>query len=195
MAAQMLSGKGFKSVYNVSGGIKAWEAQVAMGPQDLGLHLFSESHSPEDILKVAYSLEDGLRDFYLSMSDKTENDRVRDLFVKLAKIEVQHQASIVQAYQELGNEGVSQEEFSVMVTQKAMEGGLSTEEYLNLFNPDLESQIDVISLAMSIEAQALDLYQRVGADLSSEASLAIIGKIADEEKQHLASLGRLMDGM
>ena len=82
-----------------------------------------------------------------------------------------------------------------MVTQKAMEGGLTTQEYLDLFNPDLESEIDVISLAMSIEAQALDLYQRVGAGLSSEASLGIIGKIADEEKQHLASLGRLMDSM
>lgn len=195
MAAQMLSGKGFNSVYNVSGGIKAWEAEVAIGPQDLGLHLFSESQSPEDILKVAYSLEDGLREFYLSMSDKVENDRVRDLFVKLSKIEVQHQASIIRAYEELGHEKVSQEEFSAMVTQKAMEGGLTTQEYLDLFNPDLESEIDVISLAMSIEAQALDLYQRVGADLPSEASLAIIGKIADEEKQHLASLGRLMDGM
>jgi rubrerythrin len=48
-------------------------------------------------------------------------------------------------------------------------------------------------MAMSIEAQALDLYLRVGSDLKDETARAIVLKIADEEKEHLASLGRLME--
>ncbi len=189
----MLAGKGYKKVYNVSGGIRAWQSQTAVGPEELGIHLFSDGETPEEVLKVAYSLEEGLQEFYLSMADQAENEKVRSLFLKLSKIEVKHQASIVQAYQDLGHPDISQKDFSVMVGEKAMEGGLTTEEYLDLFKPDLGSPIDVVSLAMSIEAQALDLYQRVGETLSSDRSRAIVKKIADEEKAHLASLGRLME--
>ncbi len=63
MAAQMLAGKGFKKVYNVSGGIRAWQSQTAVGPQDLGIRLFSGGESPEEVLTVAYSLEEGLQNF------------------------------------------------------------------------------------------------------------------------------------
>ncbi len=193
MAAQMLAGKGFKKVYNVSGGIKAWDAKTAVGPQDLGVRLFSGGEAPEDILKVAFSLEEGLEDFYKEMAARADNDRVRSLFEKLSRIEVKHQESIVKAYQELGHPDINQADLSAMVTEKALEGGLTTQEYLDLFKPDLGSETDVVSLAMSIEAQALDLYQRVGAGLDSHSSKAVVLKIADEEKEHLASLGRLMD--
>ncbi len=187
----MLSGKGFKQVYNVSGGIKAWQAKTAFGPQDLGMDLFSGSESVEDILKVAYSLEQGLRDFYLSMGEKAVNSRVESMFLKLSEIEVKHQLSLLNAYNELGHQ-VTREEFEAMVSAKAMEGGLTTDQYLERFGSDLGSQTEVISLAMSIEAQALDLYQRVGEGLEPRAR-DIIHTIANEEKAHLASLGRLME--
>jgi rubrerythrin len=189
----MLSGKGFKQVYNVSGGIKAWQAKIAVGPQDLGMDLFTGRESAEDILKVAYSLEQGLRDFYLSMEEKAENSRVAFLFSKLAEIEVKHQISLLKAYNQLGPAEVTREEFEAMVGTKAMEGGLTTDQYLDRFGPDPGSEIEVISLAMSIEAQALDLYQRVGTRLIRSEAGDIIHGIANEEKSHLASLGKLMD--
>ena len=40
----------------------------------------------------------------------------------------------------------------------AMEGGLTTAEYLARYRPDLENPADVVSLAMAIEAQALDHF-------------------------------------
>jgi rubrerythrin len=191
----MLSGKGFTKAYNVSGGIKAWTAKTALGPQDLGMELFSGKESPEDILKVAYSLEQGLEEFYISMEKKADNKQVKALFLKLSKIEVKHQLSLLNAYNELGQEDVTKEEFEAMVKTKAMEGGLTTEQYMELFNPDLDSPIEVISLAMSIEAQALDLYQRVGTRITQAESRKIILGIADEEKSHLQSLGKLMDSL
>jgi rubrerythrin len=191
----MLAGKGFKQVYNVSGGIKAWQSQVAVGPQDLGVHLFSGDESPENILIAAYSLEQGLEAFYISMAGQAENSRVSSLFEKLSRIEISHQDSIVRAYQDLGHPDMTREMMASMAVEESMEGGMTTEEYLSLFNPDLGSEIEVVSLAMSIEAQALDLYQRVGAGTISENSRAVILKIADEEKEHLKSLGRLMESL
>ncbi len=191
----MLSGKGFQKVFNVSGGIKAWHAKTAIGPQDLGLDLFTGKEEPLDVLKVAYSLEQGLREFYLEMERKAENSKIKDLFAKLSEIEVKHQMSIYIAYNDISTEEVSKDEFEKMVEIKALEGGLSTREYLELFGSDLGSETQVISLAMSIEAQALDLYQRLSLKVENRQSRDIINKIAKEEKAHLASLGKLMDSL
>ena len=191
----MLSGKGFQKVFNVSGGIKAWQAKTAIGPQDLGLDLFTGKEEPLDVLKVAYSLEQGLREFYLQMEKEAENPKIEDLFAKLSEIEVKHQMSIYIAYNDISTEEVSKDEFEKMVEIKALEGGLSTREYLKLFGSDLGSEMQVVSLAMSIEAQALDLYQRLSLKVENGQSRDIINKIAKEEKAHLASLGKLMDSL
>ena len=182
-------------MFNVAGGIKAWHAKTAIGPQDLGMDLFSGNEEPLDVLKVAYSLEQGLCDFYIAMEKEAENKKVKNLFAKLSDIEVKHQMSIYTAYNEISDEELSKDEFEKMVEIRALEGGLTTSEYLDLFSPDLSSEREVISLAMSIEAQALDLYQRLSSKVENQESRDIINKIANEEKAHLASLGKLMDSL
>jgi len=182
-------------VFNVSGGIKAWHAKTAIGPQDLGMDLFSGKEEPLDVLKVAYSLEQGLREFYIVMAEEAKNEKVKNLFAKLSDIEVKHQMAIYTAYNDISDEELSKDAFEKMVEIKALEGGLSTREYLDLFSPDLNSETEVISLAMSIEAQALDLYQRVSSKIDDPQSKDIINKIANEEKAHLAVLGKLLDSL
>ncbi len=191
----MLSGKGFETVFNVSGGIRAWEAKTAIGPQDLGMDLFTGKENPLEILKVAYSLEQGLQEFYLDMKNEVNHPKIKDLFGKLSDIEVKHQMSIYISYNDISGEDVSKDEFENMVETKALEGGLSTREYLDLFGTDLGNEIDVISLAMSIEAQALDLYQRVALNMDNKKSREIVNKIANEEKAHLESLGTLVGNL
>lgn len=191
----MLAGKGFKPVYNVSGGIKAWNAQTAIGTEDLGIDLFSGKETPQEILKAAYSLEQGLREFYLMMEEKASSESVKDLFLKLSDIEVKHQMSIYLAFNDLNDVDVSKEAFERMVTQKSLEGGLTTEQYLELFPVDLDVPSEVVGLAMSIEAQALDLYERLARKITTPSSKEIVLKIAKEEQAHLASLGRLMENL
>ena len=70
---------------------------------------------------------------------------------------------------------------------------MTTEEYMERFKPDFESPVDVISLAMSIEAQALDLYIRSAAWTQNDDNRALLEQIASEEKVHLERLGQLMD--
>jgi sulfur-carrier protein adenylyltransferase/sulfurtransferase len=193
VAAQMLAGKGFSQVYNLSGGIKAWEGKTALGPQSLGMDLFDGRETPEDFLTVAFSLEQGLQQFYMDMAGKAQTRSVQDLFEKLGAIEAKHQDAIFAAYTELTEEPISREAFADMVQASAMEGGMTTDQYLASFDPDLSVETEVISLAMSIEAQALDLYQRVGDRVKNPQSLAIVQKIAADEKNHLARLGQLMD--
>ena len=88
VAAQMLSGKGFGTVYNLSGGFKSWQGKAAFFGEDKGLELFSGNETPEKTLIVAYSLEVGLRDFYVSMVPRVGDFAAWELFQKLADIEM-----------------------------------------------------------------------------------------------------------
>jgi rubrerythrin len=187
----MLAGKGFENVMNMAGGIKAWDNPVAMGSEEQGLVLFDGTESPENTLLIAYSLEAGLRDFYLSMTEKVQVVPVRNLFQKLSDIEVLHQDRLFDEYLLISGEKVDRESFDNQALLATVEGGLTTDEYMSLFKPDLESPGDVISLAMSIEAQALDLYTRASERSADDRSKAVLQQIAQEERTHLEQLGLL----
>jgi rubrerythrin len=189
----MLSGKGFDQVINMSGGIKAWNDRVAFGPEDQGLELLTGNESIEETLIIAYSLEAGLQDFYLTMIDKVLDDAVKSLFRKLSDIEVIHQKRILEEYIQITGKEIDRETFESVTVEKAVEGGLTTEEYISLFKPDWNALPDIVDLAMSIEAQALDLYSRAADRSADDRSRGAMKKIAEEERAHLEQLAKLMD--
>ena len=193
MAAQMLQSKGFDEIYNLSGGIKAWQNQVAVGPEDQGLQLFEGLMSLPESLIVAYSLEQGLEDFYRSQLPQITDADARAIFQQLAEIEIIHQESILKQYNQATGQQLSRGAFEKRDLETAIEGGLTTEEYLERFQPDLNAIQDVISLAMSIEAQALDLYMRAAANAQDTALRDALKQIGREERGHLNELGHLMD--
>ncbi len=191
----MLTAKGFKEVINLSGGIKAWNSEKAIGREEQGLDLFSGKESPEETIIVAYSLEEGLREFYVSMASRVKDENARTLFETLSTIEVKHQDRIFKEYLKISGTSVSREEFAKSTVASAMEGGLTTEEYLKLYQADLDIPAEVISLAMAIEAQALDLYQRAAERAGTEANKNALMQIANEERSHLEQLGKLFENL
>ena len=160
---------------------------------ELGLELFSGDESPEHALAIAYSLEEGLRDFYLLMSSRVNNDDAKALFTKLSEIEVIHQDRIFDEYEKLSENPVSRSEFINKNVGDVIEGGLTTEEYISTINPDWESAESITEIAMTIEAQALDLYYRASERAGDERSRKALERLADEERSHLKELGKLMD--
>lgn len=189
----MLSGKGFDNVINVAGGIKAWDGHVAVGPEEMGLEFFTGKETIEETLVAAYSLEAGLGDFYLSMIEKVRQADIKDLFKKLSKIEISHQNRVFKEYLQVSGKQATREAFENDIVINAVEGGMTTDEYVQMFQPDWESAVDILSLAMSIEAQALDLYTRASERNEDPRSKAALKKIAEEERGHLELLGKLMD--
>ncbi len=188
----MLSAKGFKNIYNLAGGIKGWDGAAAIGSQDLGLSLFKGSESGPDALLVAFGLEMGLKDFYLSREAAAKESKISTLFNKLGSIEIKHQERLVAEYSRITGQKVTLEELEARTSGPEMEGGLTTDEYMNLFNPDLESVVDIVSIAMSIEAQALDLYMRAADSSDDETGRRVLAQMAAEEKTHMALLGDLL---
>lgn len=193
VAAQMLAGKGYKEIYNLSGGFRAWESKAAYGDITQGTDIFSADNTLEKTLTTAYSLEAGLRDFYILMSRNVKNEKTRDLFIKLSAIESKHQDRIYNEYVAISGKPADRDEFEKTQVSRTLEGGLTTEEYIHFFKPDMESETDVIELAMSIEAQALDLYMRGANHCNNPKSEKALIRLADEEQTHLKLLGRLID--
>lgn len=189
----MLSGKGFKNIYNLSGGIKAWEKEVAIGPEDAGLQLFAKAADGEQAIVVGFGLEMGLRDFYLTMQKKVTREETRAIFGKLAGVEILHQEQLLRLYAEITGKQVSLEDFAAKIVEPAMEGGLTTDEYLQLYKTDLDSEVEVLSLALAIEAQALDLYLRAAERSTDAGSEQVLRRIAAEERSHIAMLSKYIE--
>lgn len=189
----MLAGKGFRKVYNLSGGIKAWKKEIAVGAEETGLHLFTREESPEKAIVVGFGLEMGLRDFYLSMQSKVSLESTKALFTKLADIEILHQQRLVELYTEITGATLTMTEFAEKIAEPALEGGLTTEEYLQLYAVDVDSEIEVLGLALAIEAQALDLYLRAAAQSDKPATKQVLQQIAAEERNHIARLSSYID--
>jgi len=179
----------------MSGGIKAWDDPVAFGSEEQGLDLLTGNESIEETLIIAYSLEGGLQDFYVTMIDKVAADEVKSLFRKLSDIEVLHQNRILEEYIRITGKEIDRDTFESGQVDKAVEGGLTTDEYIRLFKPDWNALSDIVDLAMSIEAQALDLYTRAANRSTDERSRGALKKIAEEERAHLEQLAKLIDSL
>ncbi len=179
----------------MTGGINHWESEIAIGSPESGMELFSGAETIEETLVIGFGLEEGLRDFYLSMIPKVHKEEAKKLFTMLADIEVVHQKQLLKLYEETTGKKASREEFLTQIAEPAMEGGLSTEEYINLFSPDLNNELDILSLAMSIEAQALDLYHRAAEREQDEKIKTALKKIENEERFHISKLAEYIENM
>ena len=136
----------------------------------------------------------GLQDFYTSMQEKVTNESTKLLFGMLADIEILHQKRLIKLYVEITGVDISLEDFAKKIAEPAMEGGLTTEEYLQLYQADFESEIEVLGLALAIEAQALDLYVRAAqGSKNREGYRKVLLQIAEEERNHIAKLSNYID--
>jgi rhodanese-related sulfurtransferase/rubrerythrin len=193
IAAQLLAGKGFQEVYNLSGGYEAWNGRRAFGNPEQGLDLFPPEQPLADSLVVAYGMEEALREFYAGRARAVDSEEVASLFDRLAEVEQTHSENIHGRYVAATGEAVDQATFASRVVTPRLEGGMTVDEYMALFDPDWNALNEVLEIAMSIEAQALDLYLRASRRAADPEVALHLSEIAHEEKGHLEQLGRLLE--
>jgi rubrerythrin len=188
----MLAGKGFKEVYNLQGGMRAWNGLKAFGPRELNMELLRGDETPTEITFFAYGMENALGSFYSTMLDRAEDKDLKNLFSKLAGIEQRHKEMIFSLYRSIEPSGMDLPAFESKVTAEIMEGGFAMEDFMSNNEPYMRTVTDVLNVAMMIETQAMDLYLRYAEKSSDLSTKEALFKIADEEKAHLTSLGQLM---
>ena len=191
-AAEMLAGRGFKEVYSLAGGIKAWKGEKAQGPEQAGLGLIRGHESPAGLLAVAFGLEKGLGVFYQKAAAMMEDEQAAQLMNNLASIEDRHMARVLEMFEAAGP---NPDERRAMQNARSetTEGGFSVQELQNYLEQTRMGLAGLVDWAMALEAQAMDLYLRLARQASDQAAAGALRKIGDEEKAHLESLARLRD--
>ncbi|MCA1989533.1 MAG: hypothetical protein LDL07_10390 [Desulfarculus sp.] len=192
-AAEMLAGRGFGEVYSLKGGIRAWNGQVALGPESQGLGLLTGREDRKEALVVALGLEEGLRRFYQALAPRAQDQAAGELCLQLAEVELRHQDLIWDLYQAGPDGNLGREEFARLAVGRVMEGGETVEEALAGHLARGFTSAELLAEAMGIEAQALDLYLRLAERLGEAGARGAFLRLAQEEQAHLDSLGRLLD--
>ncbi len=192
-AAQLLSGLDFKEIYNLQGGIKAWQGGKAVGPQELNLELVRGDETPSEMIALAYGMEMGLGVFYRQMIEHTEDPDLQALFIKLADIENHHKKRLFDLLAEIDPPDKDVETFEADIRPTILEGGFELDEFMKKNEAFLHTVPDVLGLAMMLETQALDLYMRFADNSTNAQTTEILFTVGDEEKAHLQSLGSLLE--
>ncbi|MFA6499693.1 MAG: rhodanese-like domain-containing protein [Desulfurivibrionaceae bacterium] len=188
-AAQLLAGKDFASVYNMAGGIKAWQGHQAKGPEEAGLEFFTGQEDYEDGVSLAYAMEDGLQEFYRLMAGRAKDEEERQLYTRLTGFEDVHKARLLAEYRQThGPEAMPGKGVAGV-----MEGGGRVDDFLVQAEAHLHGRQEILELAMGLETQALDLYSRMAQKSGQQEVRALFLRLADEEKAHLAYLADALD--
>jgi rubrerythrin len=180
-------------VYNLKGGIAAWQGHRAAGHEEMGMVLLKGDESPQDIICLAYGLEEGLRKFYAAAAEMTIEPEVVNLLAQLAEIEDRHKQKLFDLYKTIDAADTAIESFETTVNSELVEGGFDPDKLLQESLPTLGNASDVLNLAMMLEAQGMDLYRRYAEKSQDSRVKEILFTLADDEKAHLNSLGALFE--
>jgi rubrerythrin len=187
----MLSGAGFDQVFSMSGGIDAWNGLQARGAPEAGMAIFSDADKPEDLVALAWILEEGSRRFYEGVAGLLKDVEAGNLFRQLVRAEEQHKQALLRAYQEIcGSEPVS-EFLKNKETEDLMEGGARVSQALTWASG--KDEWELLQFSMALETNALDLYLKMIRRVKDKKASRIFETLSREERSHLEKLGELLE--
>ncbi len=192
-AAAMLLQNGFQSVLSIDGGINAWNGSIAEGDYGQGMYLLKSGQTDEELITIAWSLEDGSRLFYEKAADLTADNKARDLFFTLMEAEARHKENILAVYRMTTGVEIDAGFLEEAALKGVMEGGSQVEEVLALLQEKDGSLQEILELSMVMEANALDLYVKMFREIKEKNAGKVFGSLIEEEKRHLSRLGNLLE--
>ena len=159
----------------------------------MGMILIKGDETPQDIICLAYGLEEGLRKFYAGTSQLAIETEVSAVLARLAEIEVRHKQKLFDLFKTVESADMTVESFEKKVNAELMEGGFDSGTLLEEMGPAFKTAVDVLNFAMMLEAQGMDLYLRYAEKSENPKVREILFEMAEDEKAHLKSLGNLME--
>jgi rhodanese-related sulfurtransferase/rubrerythrin len=192
-AAALLLTEGFHPVYSLDGGIAAWNGQTATGDYRPGMSLLKGGETAEELLSLAWSLEEGSRIFYENAADLATDHKAKDLFHALAAAEAKHKESILTAYRIATGTDFGDDSSLRKAYGGVMEGGIPVEDAIGFLQAKGRTLRDMIEVSMQVETNALDLYIKMSREIKNATAGKVFASLIGEEKQHLSRLGRLLE--
>ena len=153
-----------------------------------GIYLIEGDETPEEVIALAYGLEEGARRFYRALAEAAGDGAAGKVFADLAAAETGHENALWERYSALGGRKKTREQFESEIVADVLEGGATPERALAHYGPVAEPR-EALELAMALETDALDLYLRLAQKAREEASRTLFEDLAAKEREHLVRLG------
>lgn len=193
-AAALLKRNGFEDVSYMDGGMDGWKGLKATGPFEAGLVLLEGRESLEDLLALAWSLEQGTGVFYARARESFgSNEEARQVFTDLINAEESHKAKLLDAYRHITGTEAGRSALEERALKGFMEGGMSVDEAVAVIKREKTNFYDILELCMQVETNSLDLYLKMRDLVQGEGAQNIFNRLIEEEKGHLARLGKLIN--
>jgi rubrerythrin len=194
-AASILTGAGFEEVHSMQGGIKVWEGFVAEGIPEAGMAYFSPATQPEEMIALAWLLEDGSSKFYEALAKMIEDQEAKGLFENLKRSEENHKTTLWKMYEDVSGKPPTPEfpnkVISVEPRGDVMEGGMLVSEALKWTNG--RTLKEILELSISLETNSYDLYLKMERKVEDRNSKQVFKTLSEEEKDHLERLTSLFN--
>jgi len=179
----------------MEGGINAWKGLVAEGPPESGMAYFSPATKPEELMALAWLLEDGSHTFYSRLGATLEDGEAKGLYRELAEAEERHKDSLLRLFKEFSGarsgEGFPGSVISLEKEGDVMEGGVIVNEALEWSKG--KKVMEVLEFSLSAETNSYDLYVKIGRQVKEEPSKKVFRLLSEEEKDHLLRLSSLLE--
>jgi len=165
---------------------------VSKAEIDQGIYIIEGDETPEQVITLAYGLEEGAYRLYRVLCDQSADGETSSLFEKLSQAEIRHKEKLWEKYGRLTGGHITREAFESEISAKTMEGGKTADQVLAQYPDWIQDPREALQLAMSLETDALDLYLRMALKSQNEETKAVFYTLADDEKTHLQRLGKLL---
>jgi rhodanese-related sulfurtransferase/rubrerythrin len=194
-AAATLLPAGFKEVFNLEGGMNAWEGAMAEGLPGEAKVFFSSAKSPEDYIALAWQLEEGARKFYQGLVTLSKEPETIRLFNKLVAAEEHHISTLSALYGKAFGAAAQTDIREAAAARKEpegiMEGGMRVEEGLRW--AEGKDTRTILELSIFLEATSYDRYLFMKNELEDNQTKEIFTVLSNEEKHHLEALTELFE--
>ena len=178
----------------MEGGIFAYNGPVAAGPPEAGGFCFPENMAPEQLIEMAWYIEDGSQRYFDTVKDIAQEQDIKDIFTSLVDHKIAHKESLFQLFQKISGQTVG-DDFPTSILQrplhKVMAGCVSVPEAVN-WSKD-KGIADILDLLMALEANTFDLYLKLGRQVESDRARSIFMELSEEETRHLEQLASIFE--
>jgi rubrerythrin len=177
----------------MEGGMHAWQGLTAAGTPEAGMSFFTAGSVPEELIALAWLLEDGSRRFYASVAATLVEREASRLFAGLASAEDHHKASLLGLYRDVTEKepGPDFPQGIIAADEDRMEGGVKLSEALAWAQGrDVRS---LLELSMALETDSYDLYIKMTRRVEGAKAKQVFDRLIEEEKEHLRRMAALLD--
>lgn len=180
------------NVFNLRGGILAWNGDVV--PNFPELKPMQGMRAARDVLLQAMNLEKGAERVYAALLEHVGPGPLAATLQRLAQAETDHARVLYGALARLGDQQLSSFELQYeRLDGNVMEGGATLESALALAKPMAARGTEaLLELAAIVELRAYDAYRNLAHDAREEPVRETFLRLAEQEKQHAASLLKLL---